>query len=57
MWWLIGAIVDKMGESWYSIKVDGTKGAPRCENVSVVVRLLLISTANAEDSKTDQFDK
>ena len=26
-------------------------------DVSVVVRLLLISTANAEDSKTDQFDK
>ena len=33
-------IVKELGESWYTLKVDGTKDPTGCENVSIVLRFL-----------------
>lgn len=57
------AIVGEIGESWYTIKVDGTKDPTGCENVSIVIRfvsetneaterLLTIATADKGDAQT-----
>ena len=31
-------IVKEVGESWYTLKVDGTKDPSGCENISIVLR-------------------
>ncbi|KAG9282357.1 zinc finger MYM-type protein 1-like [Astyanax mexicanus] len=57
------AIVEEVGESWYTIKVDGTRDPTGCENISVVLRfvselyeaterLLTVATVSAGDAKT-----
>ncbi|KAJ4946440.1 hypothetical protein JOQ06_024107 [Pogonophryne albipinna] len=33
-------IVEEIGDSWYTLKLDGTKDPTGCENVSIVVRYL-----------------
>ncbi len=57
------AIVEEVGDSYYTLKVDGTSDPTKCENVSVVIQfinesyevtesLLTIATACKGDVKT-----
>lgn len=57
------AIVEEVGTSWFTIKVDGTRDPTECENISIIIRfvsasneaterLLTIATADAGDAKT-----
>uniref|UniRef100_A0A8C1RPS8 DUF4371 domain-containing protein n=1 Tax=Cyprinus carpio TaxID=7962 RepID=A0A8C1RPS8_CYPCA len=57
------AIVEEVGESYYTLKVDGTRDPTGCENISIVIRfvnesyevterLLCIATAQKGDAQT-----
>ena len=57
------AIVAEIGDSFYTLKVDGTRDPTECENISIVIRfvnetydvterLLIISTADKGDAQT-----
>ncbi|KAK0144461.1 Zinc finger MYM-type protein 1 [Merluccius polli] len=56
-------IVHEVSDSWFTIKVDGTRDPTGCENISIVIRfvaedfevrerLLTIATADVGDAKT-----
>ena len=56
-------IVHEVSDSWFTIKVNGTRDPTGCENISIMIhivaedlevreRLLTIATADVEDAKT-----